>query len=110
MLPVVGTMLFHCSRPPPLQHLAAQLDPRRVGTEVNFTVGDGRYYGGGLQRPAGDGQELLCGAAGRPALEVGELAQRRPVATCWSRIGSDTAFSVAPCRSPRVPASSGPKF
>lgn len=56
MLPVVGTVLFHCSRPPPLQHLAAQLDPRQVGTEVNFTVGDGRYYGGAFNAPLETGR------------------------------------------------------
>ncbi|XP_075879180.1 sushi, von Willebrand factor type A, EGF and pentraxin domain-containing protein 1 isoform X2 [Nelusetta ayraudi] len=56
VLPVVGTVLFHCSRPPPLQHLAAQLDLRRVGTEVNFTVGDGRYYGGAFNAPLETGR------------------------------------------------------
>lgn len=51
VLPVVGAMLFDCSHPPPLQHLAAQLDLRQVGTEVNFTVGDGHYYGGVFNAP-----------------------------------------------------------
>lgn len=55
VLPVVGSVLFHCSRPP-LQHLAAQLDLRRVGTEVNFTVGDGRYYGGVFNAPLETGR------------------------------------------------------
>lgn len=56
VLPVVGTVVFRCSRPPPLQHLAAQLDLRRVGTEVNFTVGDGRYYGGAFNAPLETGR------------------------------------------------------
>lgn len=56
VLPVVGAVLFDCSRPPPLQHLVAQLDLRRVGTEVSFTVGDGRYYGGVFNAPLETGR------------------------------------------------------
>lgn len=56
VLPVVGAALFDCSRPPPLQHLVAQLDLRRVGTEVSFTVGDGRYYGGVFNAPLETGR------------------------------------------------------
>lgn len=56
VLPVVGGVLFDCSSPPPPQHLAAQLDLRRVGTEVNFTVGDGRYYGGVFNSPLETGR------------------------------------------------------
>lgn len=56
VLPVGGAVLFDCSSPPPLQHLAAQLDLRRVGAEVSFTVGDGRYYGGAFNAPLETGR------------------------------------------------------
>lgn len=56
LLPVVGAVLFNCSRPPPLQHLVAQLDLQRVGMEFSFTVGDGRYYGGVFNAPLETGR------------------------------------------------------
>lgn len=56
VLPVVGAVLFNCSSPPPLQHLVAQWDLRRVGSEVSFTVGDGRYYGGMFNAPLETGR------------------------------------------------------
>lgn len=108
VLPVADAMLFDCSRPPPLQHLVAQLDMQRVGMEVSFTVGDGRFYGGVFNAPLETGRNYY----------VVLRAVRRWKAVSWSSTdesqwtGSDTSLSLSliPCRSPRVPASCGPKF
>lgn len=55
VLPVEGAMLFDCSRPS-LQHMAAQMELGRVGTDMNFTVGDGLYYGGVFNAPLENGR------------------------------------------------------
>ncbi|XP_060893218.1 sushi domain-containing protein 1 isoform X2 [Labrus mixtus] len=54
VLPVEGVMTFDCSSPaslhssnePPAEYIAAMMEVRRVGMELNFTVGDGLLYGG----------------------------------------------------------------
>uniref|UniRef100_A0A3B4ZGR2 Sushi domain containing 1 n=1 Tax=Stegastes partitus TaxID=144197 RepID=A0A3B4ZGR2_9TELE len=56
VLPVEGIMMFDCSSPasldssnntkPPAEYITAQFNIQRVGTDMNFTVGDGFLYGG----------------------------------------------------------------
>lgn len=88
VLPVVGAVLFDCSRLPPLQHLVAQLDLQQVGMEVSFTVGDGRYYGGVFNAPLETGRNYY----------VVLRAVRRWKAVSWSNTaksqctGSDTSL------------------
>lgn len=62
VLPVERIMVFDCSSPggPDLstqgQYLTAQIHVRHVGAELNFTVGDGLYYGGFLNAPLENGR------------------------------------------------------
>ncbi|XP_061586435.1 sushi domain-containing protein 1 isoform X2 [Cololabis saira] len=56
VLPVEGIMMFDCSSPRSLdpsvkiksseEYITAQLSVRNIGTHINFTVGDGFFYGG----------------------------------------------------------------
>uniref|UniRef100_A0A672GQV9 Sushi domain containing 1 n=1 Tax=Salarias fasciatus TaxID=181472 RepID=A0A672GQV9_SALFA len=58
VIPVEGIVAFDCSSPAtsdPSEYVAAQLDLRHVGTEMNFTVGDGRLYGGFHNAPLESG-------------------------------------------------------
>lgn len=60
VLPVEGTMVFDCSGPssgprPSSLYITAQIDLKHVGTGMNFTVGDGLYYGGFLNVPLKNG-------------------------------------------------------
>ncbi|KAM9744305.1 sushi domain-containing protein 1 isoform 1-T1 [Menidia menidia] len=54
VLPVEGIMTFDCSSPASLassskiktaEYITAQINVRNIGTEFNFTVGDGLFYG-----------------------------------------------------------------
>lgn len=61
VLPVEGVMMFDCSDPSSKiksssGYITAQTDARHVGTEMNFTVGDGLYYGGFLNTPLENGR------------------------------------------------------
>ena len=66
MLPGDGIMMFDCSSPASLnssgtvksstEYITAQIDVAHVGTEMNFTVGDGLYYGGFFNAPLENGQ------------------------------------------------------
>ncbi|KAF7654631.1 hypothetical protein LDENG_00066990 [Lucifuga dentata] len=62
VLPVETIMVFDCSSPgspdvsSKTQHIAALIHVRHVGTELNFTVGDGLYYGGFLNAPLENGR------------------------------------------------------
>ncbi|XP_032371311.1 sushi domain-containing protein 1 isoform X5 [Etheostoma spectabile] len=66
VLPVEGIMMFDCSSPAssdpsgkkksPTEYITAQIDVRHVGTEMNFTVGDGLYYGGFFNAPLENGR------------------------------------------------------
>ena len=55
VLPVEGLMMFNCSdhsgniKSP--AHITALIDVRNVGPELNFTVGDGLFYGGFFNAP-----------------------------------------------------------
>ncbi|XP_017270013.1 sushi domain-containing protein 1 isoform X2 [Kryptolebias marmoratus] len=61
VLPVEGITMFDCSFPasldaqnklnPAAEYITAQLHVQSVGTEMNFTVGDGRLYGGFYNAP-----------------------------------------------------------
>ncbi|XP_034728230.1 sushi domain-containing protein 1 isoform X3 [Etheostoma cragini] len=66
VLPVEGIMMFDCSSPASsdpsgkiksyTEYITAQIDVRHVGTEMNFTVGDGLYYGGFFNAPLENGR------------------------------------------------------
>ncbi|XP_042344374.1 sushi domain-containing protein 1 isoform X2 [Plectropomus leopardus] len=66
VLPAEGIMVFDCSSPAnsdpsnkvksPTEYITAQIDVRHVGTEMNFTVGDGLYYGGFFNAPLENGR------------------------------------------------------
>ncbi|XP_047186948.1 sushi domain-containing protein 1 isoform X7 [Scophthalmus maximus] len=66
VLPVEEIMVFDCSfpgRPEPISknklsggYITAQILVRHVGTEVNFTVGDGIHYGGFYNAPLENGR------------------------------------------------------
>uniref|UniRef100_A0A673AMB9 Sushi domain containing 1 n=1 Tax=Sphaeramia orbicularis TaxID=375764 RepID=A0A673AMB9_9TELE len=66
VLPVEGIMVFDCSSPghpnpetksrSSTDYIAAQIQVRRVGTEMNFTVGDGLYYEGFFNTPLQNGR------------------------------------------------------
>ncbi|XP_068576862.1 sushi domain-containing protein 1 isoform X4 [Cebidichthys violaceus] len=66
VLPVEGVMTFNCSRPASsdissrtkssTEYITAQMDVRHVGTEMDFTVGDGLYYGGFFNAPLENGR------------------------------------------------------
>lgn len=66
VLPVEGIMTFDCSAPATSdpsskaksspEYITAQLDTKHVGTEMNFTVGDGLYYGGFHNAPLQNGR------------------------------------------------------
>lgn len=61
MLPVEELVVFDCSSPAsldpssraesPAEYMTAQLGVQSLGTEVNFTVGDGVLYGGFYNAP-----------------------------------------------------------
>ncbi|XP_037115715.1 sushi domain-containing protein 1 isoform X4 [Syngnathus acus] len=63
VLPIEGVMVFDCSSPVDGEksgssqgHIAAEMRSRDVGTEMNFTVGDGHYYGGFFNAPLEKGR------------------------------------------------------
>ncbi|XP_041793031.1 sushi domain-containing protein 1 isoform X3 [Chelmon rostratus] len=63
VLPIEGIMMFDCSSPvssntreSSKEYITGQIDVRHVGTEMNFTVGDGLYYGGFLNAPLEKGR------------------------------------------------------
>ncbi|XP_074493298.1 sushi, von Willebrand factor type A, EGF and pentraxin domain-containing protein 1 isoform X10 [Sebastes fasciatus] len=66
VLPVEGIMMFDCSSPASsgpsseikssTEYITAQIDVRHVGTEMNFTVGDGLDYGGFFNAPLENGR------------------------------------------------------
>ncbi|XP_035851018.1 sushi domain-containing protein 1 isoform X3 [Sander lucioperca] len=66
VLPVEGIMMFDCSSPASsdpsgkiqsfTEYITAQIDVTHVGTEMNFTVGDGLYYGGFFNAPLENGR------------------------------------------------------
>ncbi|KAM6931430.1 sushi domain-containing protein 1 [Xenentodon cancila] len=66
VLPVEGIMMFDCSSPASLdpsikiksseEYITAQLDIRNIGTKINFTVGDGFFYGGFHNAPLESGK------------------------------------------------------
>lgn len=62
MLPVEGIMVFDCSDPSSdlkssSLYITAQIDVKYIGTGMNFTVGDGLYYGGFLNVPLKNGRD-----------------------------------------------------
>ncbi|XP_068167610.1 sushi domain-containing protein 1 isoform X3 [Antennarius striatus] len=67
VLPVEGIVMFDCSSPassdPPsrtkssLEYITAQIDVKHIKTEMNFTIGDGMYYGGFLNAPLENGRD-----------------------------------------------------
>ncbi|XP_072244628.1 sushi domain-containing protein 1 isoform X2 [Leuresthes tenuis] len=69
VLPVDELMMFDCSSPAsldssskiksPAEYITAQLNVRNVGTEVNFTVGDGLFYGGFYNLPLQNGKNYF---------------------------------------------------
>ena len=55
-------MVFDCSDPArdlkaSSLYITAQIDVRHIGTGMNFTVGDGLYYGGFLNVPLKNGKD-----------------------------------------------------
>lgn len=61
VLPVEEIMMFDCSDPSSKVksspgYITAQIDVTHVGTEMNFTVGDGLYYGGFCNAPLENGR------------------------------------------------------
>lgn len=61
VLPVEGILMFDCSDPSSnikssAEFIAAQIEVRYVATEMNFTVGDGLYYGGFFNAPLKNGR------------------------------------------------------
>ncbi|KAM9360267.1 sushi domain-containing protein 1 isoform 2-T2 [Symphorus nematophorus] len=66
VLHVEGVMTFDCSSPTSSdpssktksseEYITAQIEVRHVGTEMNFTVGDGLYYGGVFNAPLESGR------------------------------------------------------
>ncbi|XP_040012051.1 sushi domain-containing protein 1 isoform X2 [Xiphias gladius] len=66
VLPVEEIMVFDCSYPgspdtsskskSPSEYISAQILVRHVGTEMNFTVGDGLHYGGFYNAPLENGR------------------------------------------------------
>nr|XP_020455047.1 sushi domain-containing protein 1 isoform X2 [Monopterus albus] len=67
VLPVEGIMVFDCSSPgspdpsskskSSSKYIAAQIHVTQVGTEMNFTVGDGLSYGGFYNAPLENGRD-----------------------------------------------------
>ncbi|XP_020561868.1 sushi domain-containing protein 1 isoform X4 [Oryzias latipes] len=65
VLPVEGIMMFDCSAPASLnssstslsEYITAQLDIQNVGTRINFTLGDGFFYGGFYNSPLESGRD-----------------------------------------------------
>ncbi|XP_037338631.2 sushi domain-containing protein 1 isoform X7 [Pungitius pungitius] len=66
VLPVEGIVMFDCSSPASsdissrrkssTEYITAQIDVGHLGREMNFTVGDGRYYGGFFNAPLQNGR------------------------------------------------------
>ncbi|XP_033989097.1 sushi, von Willebrand factor type A, EGF and pentraxin domain-containing protein 1 isoform X3 [Trematomus bernacchii] len=64
VLPVDGIMMFDCSSPASsdpkskssAEYITGQFDVQHVGTEMNFTVGDGLLYGGFFNAPLQSGR------------------------------------------------------
>ncbi|XP_035514628.1 sushi domain-containing protein 1 [Morone saxatilis] len=66
VLPVEGIVVFDCPSPASsdpsskikssTEYITAQIDVRHVGTVMNFTVGDGLYYGGFFNAPLESGR------------------------------------------------------
>lgn len=55
-------MVFDCSDPSSdlkssSMYITAQIDVKHIGTGMNFTVGDGLYYGGFLNVPLKNGRD-----------------------------------------------------
>ncbi|XP_056888699.1 sushi domain-containing protein 1 isoform X5 [Takifugu flavidus] len=62
VLPAEGIVVFDCSDPSSdlkssSLYIAAQINAKHVGTEMNFTVGDGFCYGGFLNVPLKNGRD-----------------------------------------------------
>nr|XP_040050871.1 sushi domain-containing protein 1 isoform X12 [Gasterosteus aculeatus aculeatus] len=66
VLPVEGIVMFDCSSPASsdisrkikssAEYITAQIDVGHLGREMNFTVGDGLYYGGFFNAPLQNGR------------------------------------------------------
>ncbi|XP_030272434.1 sushi domain-containing protein 1 isoform X3 [Sparus aurata] len=57
VLPAEGMIMFDCSSAASsLGHITAQIAVGHVGTQMDFTVGDGLYYGGFFNEPLGNGR------------------------------------------------------
>ncbi|XP_073322547.1 sushi domain-containing protein 1 [Pagrus major] len=57
VLPVEGIIMFDCSSAASsLEHITAQIAVGNVGTQMNFTVGDGLCYGGFFNEPLEKGR------------------------------------------------------
>ncbi|XP_036069590.1 sushi domain-containing protein 1 isoform X2 [Oryzias melastigma] len=65
VLPVEGIMMFDCSAPAslnssstsPSEYITAKLDMQNAGTQINFTLGDGSFYGGFYNSPLERGKD-----------------------------------------------------
>lgn len=63
VLPVEGLMVFDCSSPTSSEsqsstsYITAKVDVKDIGTELNFTVGDGLYYKGFFNAPLENGKD-----------------------------------------------------
>lgn len=59
VLPVDGLMVFDCFSPKLSKnevYITANIQVKDIGTEMTFTVGDGRFYGGFLNAPLENGK------------------------------------------------------
>ncbi|KAM8885996.1 sushi domain-containing protein 1 isoform 6-T6 [Spinachia spinachia] len=62
VLPMEGIVMFNCSSPAnsdissKIKDTVAQIDVGHLGREMNFTVGDGLYYGGFFNAPLQNGR------------------------------------------------------
>lgn len=91
VLPIEGIMMFDCSSPvssntreSSKEYITGQIDVRHVGTEMNFTVGDGLYYGGFLNAPLEKGRNYY--------IILRAVSQ-------WKTVGAATLrYSIKMCR------------
>ncbi|CAJ1068336.1 sushi domain-containing protein 1 isoform X1 [Xyrichtys novacula] len=90
VIPVEGIMVFDCSSPaslsknkPSTEYITAQIEVRHVGTEISFTVGDGRQYGGFYNTPLEEGRNYYI------ILRIVSQWKKDLKSTCvvWAKVG-----------------------
>ncbi|XP_055017380.1 sushi domain-containing protein 1 isoform X2 [Boleophthalmus pectinirostris] len=98
VLPVDGLMVFDCSSPQlstdqyHTHYITAEVHMKNIGTEMSFTVGDGRFYQGFLNTPLENGRDYYIIL--RSVSEWGK--ESKSLCVLWAKVkGSSYVLTVS---------------